>query len=121
MQQPKHEAQYQCCAVLTRCQGWPRKREVVWRRNCLEQAELTASFLVGLEKLHMVLHAGHKLCSRWPCLSAGFTHALLFGPDGDYCASNLFNISLIFKRSSHTSVNASSQSPAGLSFCTSVQ
>jgi len=56
-QQPKHGAQCQCSAVLTRSQGWPRRREVIWRRDCLEQAELTASSLVGLEKHQMVLHA----------------------------------------------------------------
>lgn len=93
----------------------------VWRRDCLEQAELPASSLVGLEKLQMVLHAGHKLCSCWPCLSAGFPHVLLLGPDGECRAWNLFNISLIFTRSSHALGNASAQFPAGLSFCTSVQ
>jgi len=43
-----------------------------------EQAELTASSLVGLEKLQMVLCVGHELCSFWSCLPAGFKHVLLF-------------------------------------------
>lgn len=52
----------------------------------LEQAELAASSPVGLEKLQVFFHSGHKLWLCWPCLSAGFTHVLLLGPDGDHCA-----------------------------------
>lgn len=106
---------------LTRSEGWPGRREVAWRKDGLEQAELTASSLVGGEKLQMVLRAGHKLRSHWPCLSAGFSWVLLSGPDGDCRASNLLNNSLIFARSSHTSIIASTRFPAGFCFYTSVQ
>lgn len=62
--------------TLCRSQGRPTE-EIVWKRGCLEEAELTASALVGLERLRMLPHVRHELCSRWPCLSAPEFHPCL--------------------------------------------
>lgn len=75
---PEHRAQL-CSFVQGHEGGGNMEKE-------LEQAELAASSPVGLEKLQVFFHSGHKLWSCWPCLSAGFPRVLLLGPDEDHCA-----------------------------------
>lgn len=75
---PKHRAQL--CSFVHGCEGGGNMEKE------LEQAELAASSPGGLEKLQVFFRSGHELWSCWPCLSAGFTHVLLLGPDGDHCA-----------------------------------